>query len=167
MVTTTEQTKQQLQEELRKRDLPVSGTKQELAERLREHEEEADDGEGDAGGQAEDASGDGQAAASTDVAAAGAGSSGGRRPPRVAAIARSAAQQLAALTRRHVEGIAGVSRDDDGWRVEVEVLELSRIPPTTDVLAIYAVYVDADGEMIEYERLERYVRGRTGGSGEG
>ena len=60
------------------------------------------------------------------------------------------------------EGISGLQRSDDGWTVQVEVLELSRVPNTTDVLASYEVEVDGDGELIGYRRVRRYVRGTPG-----
>jgi hypothetical protein len=46
--------------------------------------------------------------------------------------------------------------------VEVEVLEMQRIPSTTDVLAVYEVSLDASGELVGYERTARYVRGDAG-----
>ena len=73
--------------------------------------------------------------------------------------ARRAVQQIAALTGRHVEGVLGLRRnDDDGWEVSVEILELHRVPETSDVLASYDVVLDAGGELQEYHRTRRYVR---------
>lgn len=80
-------------------------------------------------------------------------------------IAADAARQVVELTGREVEGVTGVERTDDGWRVEVELLEVRRIPDTTDVLATYDVTVDEDGEIEGYRRLRRYVRGKTGEDG--
>ena len=76
--------------------------------------------------------------------------------------AAAAARQLLDLTGREPEGITGLEPDDDGWKVQVEVLELRRIPETTDVLALYEVQVDADGELQGYRRLRRYTRGASG-----
>jgi len=86
------------------------------------------------------------------------------RPKRMngARVANEAARQLLELTGKEFEGIIGLARTDDGWKVEVEVLELRRIPNTTDVLASYEVTVDSDGELEGYERLHRYVRGSAG-----
>jgi hypothetical protein len=85
---------------------------------------------------------------------------GGRgRGTRVAGAARRAVLEL---TGKPAESITGLSRTDDGWAVEVEVLELERIPRTTDVLATYQVTVDEDGELQGYRRLRRYVRGSPG-----
>ena len=78
------------------------------------------------------------------------------------AAAREAAKQLLELTGRDVEGVTGLERTDDGWRVEVEVVEVRRIPDTTDMLALYELTVDEDGELEGYRRLRRYTRGSAG-----
>ena len=77
-------------------------------------------------------------------------------------VARSAARQLAELTGRQPECVTGVERTDDGWQVEVEVVESRRIPDSTDILATYNVQVDEDGELTGYHRARRYVRGKGG-----
>jgi hypothetical protein len=77
-------------------------------------------------------------------------------------IAREAAEQLGQLTGRDVEGVTALERTEDGWRVEVEVLEVRRIPETTDVLATYELTLDDDGDIEGYRRLRRYVRGTPG-----
>jgi hypothetical protein len=78
---------------------------------------------------------------------------------RVAAVAL---EQLSALTGRPSEGVVGIQRDGDEWVVEIEVLELRRIPNTTDVLARYRVTADESGEVTGYHRLQRYTRGAAG-----
>lgn len=83
-----------------------------------------------------------------------------RRPRmRAAEAASAAAEQLHDLTGRPAEAVVGVKRTEDGWRIEIEALELRRIPETTDVLACYAVEVDGHGDLVSYRRLRRYVRG--------
>jgi hypothetical protein len=76
-------------------------------------------------------------------------------------IAVTAARELSELIGQAPEGIVGVERDEDGWRVQVEVVESRRIPETTDILAVYEVDVDSDGAVTGYRRLKRYVRGQT------
>ena len=85
-----------------------------------------------------------------------------QKRPKGSAIAGHATRQLEELTGRSVEGVTALSRTDDGWSVEVEVLEVRRIPETTDVLALYEVTVDEDGDVEGYRRLRRYVRGTPG-----
>lgn len=77
-------------------------------------------------------------------------------------IASDAARQLLDLTGREAEGITGVERTDDGWKVQVEVVEVRRIPDTTDMLALYEIETDNDGDVQGYRRLRRYVRGAAG-----
>ena len=98
-------------------------------------------------------------------------SSSQARPPRAepakrlsaSRIAVLATRQMAELTTKDVEGVTALQRTDEGWLVQLEVLELRRIPATTDVLAIYEVSVNSAGELEEYRRRGRYVRGQAEG----
>ena len=66
------------------------------------------------------------------------------------------------LLGRPIESILGFEPDDDsGWRVMVQVVELARIPHSTDVLGAYAVTLDKDGEVTGYRRRRRYYRNQT------
>jgi Gas vesicle synthesis protein GvpO len=77
------------------------------------------------------------------------------------AIAR-VRRDLPQLLGRPIESVLGVQReDDDGWMVTVQVVELSRIPSTTDVLASYEVTLDQEGELLGYRRGRRYYRNQT------
>jgi hypothetical protein len=74
-----------------------------------------------------------------------------------------AKEHLEQLTGQPPESVSGVSRTPDGWRVTVEVVELQRVPRSTDLMASYAVEVDGDGELVCYERVSRYYRNQPGG----
>lgn len=91
------------------------------------------------------------------------GQNGDRRPRRRAdggmRAARRAARQLYDLTGQQPEGIVSVERQDEGWQVGVEVLELHRVPETTDLMAVYEVTLDGRGELVRCQRRERYHRG--------
>jgi hypothetical protein len=76
-----------------------------------------------------------------------------------AEISALAAREIHELTGREVECVTSLRRQDDEWRVEVEVLELSRIPDTTDLLALYEVELDESGDLQTFRRVRRYVRG--------
>ena len=78
-----------------------------------------------------------------------------------AEIARAAIAALAQMTGRRPESVLGLRRDDDGWKVTLELVELNRVPNSTDVLGCYVVSVDDDGELVGYERVRRYQRGST------
>lgn len=63
---------------------------------------------------------------------------------------------------------SAVPTDEGGWMVEVETVEEKRIPSSADMLALYEVELDPEGEMLAYRRTRRYMRGQTdcGGSSE-
>src|SRR5436305_1683105 len=66
------------------------------------------------------------------------------------------------LFGRPIESLIGVERDEEkGWKVNVQVVELSRIPSTTDVLGSYAVTLDANGDLVGYRRNRRYHRNQV------
>ena len=74
---------------------------------------------------------------------------------------RMAREQLAELTGHRVESVSGLSRSEEGWEVRVELVELERTPPTTNVLGSYEVQLDEEGNLVGYERVRRYHPGRT------
>ena len=83
-----------------------------------------------------------------------------------AAVAQAKAH-VAELTGSTGEAVYGVAPSRDGWTVTLEVVELERVPRTTDILATYLVEVDEDGELLRYERVARYYRNQAGGNGGG
>jgi Gas vesicle synthesis protein GvpO len=82
------------------------------------------------------------------------GGSGG-----IVSAVQAALEQFAGLTQLEPVAATGVRREEDGWSVLVDVVELERIPSTTSVMATYRVDVDAGGELTGYERLRRFSRG--------
>lgn len=90
-------------------------------------------------------------------------SSGSRNSgPSTREIAESAVEQVHDLIGRPVESITGVKRDGNEWIVTLEVLELERVPTTTDMLGKYEVTLDKKGELIGTERTRRYPRAEAG-----
>ncbi|MGY1581884.1 gas vesicle protein GvpO [Streptomyces sp. MN13] len=84
----------------------------------------------------------------------------GHAPRGAGGAAERAAEGLSALIRHRLEGVSAVRRtDDDGWIVNIDVLELARIPDTTSLLAVYEVELDSTGELTQYRRIARYRRG--------
>ena len=89
-------------------------------------------------------------------------SNGRRSGPSIREVVRDAKDQAEELLGRPVEAVLGVERDGDDWTLELEVLELSRIPTTTDVLGKYEVTLDKDGEITGAKRMRRYARAAGG-----
>jgi Gas vesicle synthesis protein GvpO len=70
------------------------------------------------------------------------------------------------LTGHSVESFSGLAREEEGWRIGMEIVEVSRVPSTTDVLASYEVVLNGDGELVDFRRAGRYYRNATdSGSG--
>jgi hypothetical protein len=79
-----------------------------------------------------------------------------------AQLAVHARRQLAEITGLHAEAVTSLERTGDGkWRVTVELLELSRLPETDDLLGSYEAELDEEGELIGYRRLRRYARSQS------
>jgi Gas vesicle synthesis protein GvpO len=56
------------------------------------------------------------------------------------------------------ESVSSVTRNGAGWTIGLEVVEVRRIPDSTDVLATYEVELDGDGGLVRFERVRRYHR---------
>ncbi|MFJ4466070.1 gas vesicle protein [Streptomyces sp. NPDC089424] len=76
-------------------------------------------------------------------------------------VLRDARLQLAELTGMAAETVSSFEQTEDGWSLEVEVLELARVPDTMSLMASYEVELDSDGQLTGYRRLRRYERGRA------
>ncbi len=75
-----------------------------------------------------------------------------------AAIIVRARDELAALTGYKVDSVSGFERTNSGWQLSVTVVELRRIPASTDILAIYEATLNEAGEIVNYHRGARYCR---------
>lgn len=85
----------------------------------------------------------------------------GRREGEIAsaaAIAIHAKTELAAITGLDVDHVSAVVREEDGWHVVVDFVELRRIPAATDVLAAYEAVIGPTGVLLSYRRTKRYLR---------
>ena len=69
---------------------------------------------------------------------------------------------LEELTGKQCESVSGLSRGRDGWVVTLEVVELERVPRSTDIIASYEVEVNSEAELMGYERVRRYYRNQPG-----
>ena len=75
---------------------------------------------------------------------------------------RDAVRELQGLIGRPVEAVTGIEKNGSEWNVTVEVVELERIPNTTDVLGVYEVTVDKNGELTGTRRTRRFYRSEAG-----
>ena len=73
-------------------------------------------------------------------------------------IAQLAKQELSELTGHKPDSVSAMRHDDEGWHVTVDMLDLERVPDSTDVLGTYDVLMDDEGDLIHYRRVRRYLR---------
>jgi outer membrane biosynthesis protein TonB len=73
-------------------------------------------------------------------------------------IVERARKEMEALRGEDAESVSSIRRTDNGWRVGLELVELHRVPDSTDVLGTYEVELDDDGNLVAFERTGRYYR---------
>lgn len=132
-------TVEELRDELRDRDLKVSGSKDELVARLTEDEDAPEDDE--------------QPTTSDDRPS---GSSA--RAPGLRQVMARIREEFEAVTGMPIERAAGLMKVEDEWRAHIDVVEVERVPRSTDVIATYEVTAAADGELLSFDRVARFRR---------
>lgn len=85
----------------------------------------------------------------------------GAKPSEARSVVEAAREQLAALLGKDADSVSGLDRNGDGWLVTLEVVEVARIPESTDVLASYEVELDGDRNLVRYVRRRRYHRSQA------
>jgi len=78
-----------------------------------------------------------------------------------AELTEAATKTVQELTGYQLEAVTGLEWDGQFWDVTVDVLELPRVPNTTDVLGSYVVQLDERGTLRGLKRARRYVRGQA------
>ena len=76
-------------------------------------------------------------------------------------IVKQAKAQLAQLTGLKPDTVSSLVKDEGDWHVAVELVEMKRIPESSDLLATYDTYLDDAGNLLRYQRTRRYLRGET------
>ena len=62
------------------------------------------------------------------------------------------------LTGLAVETVSSIKKNGDRWVVRLDLLEMRMTPNTRDVLGLYELTLDHEGNLVGYERLGRYER---------
>jgi hypothetical protein len=78
-----------------------------------------------------------------------------------AAIAKHAKAELESITGLDADHVSAVLHQPDGWHVTVDLVELRRIPASTDVLASYEAVLGPTGALLSYRRNRRYFRDQS------
>jgi hypothetical protein len=67
-------------------------------------------------------------------------------------VVEQARQDLCKLTGLKLSSTVEVLKRDQGWRVCIEMVETSSILGRMDILALYGVDTDLDGNLLSFER---------------
>lgn len=70
----------------------------------------------------------------------------------MAQIVNNARSELNALTGLDVSSTIEVAKEEEGWRVVLEVIEKHSIPEGMDILAAYETRLDGEGNMLDFRR---------------
>jgi hypothetical protein len=70
---------------------------------------------------------------------------------------------IATLGKKHDEGVTCLSKVENGWTVCIEELERKGIPDTMDILGLYEISLNDEGDLLSAERKNLRKRGDTTG----
>jgi hypothetical protein len=76
-------------------------------------------------------------------------------------IIKKAQEEFVRLGKIPADGVTGVSRTEEGWVVSLETLERKTIPDTMDVLGVYQIHLDNEGNLLGFDRKKLRKRGET------
>jgi outer membrane biosynthesis protein TonB len=78
-----------------------------------------------------------------------------------AQVVRQARQELESLLGSKPESVSGFEHVDGKWSVTLEVVDVRRVPESTDVLSSYEVVLDEERNLVSARRLRRYRRSQV------
>lgn len=78
-------------------------------------------------------------------------------------IVKKAEEHFGSLGKIRADGVTGLSKTEEGWVVTLEALERKAIPDTMDILGWYEIRLDAEGNLLGFERKKLRKRGETKG----
>jgi len=80
---------------------------------------------------------------------------------KMAELAERAKEQLAQVTGFTPVAVVGSYKDEEGWHVSVDVLEMARLPESTDVVGTYVAVLDENGDMVKFDKMRSRLRGES------
>lgn len=76
-------------------------------------------------------------------------------------IVRKAQDEFVSLSMLPISAVVGILKTDVGWLVSLEAVERKAIPDTMDVLGLYEVCLDCEGNVSSFGRKKLRRRGET------
>jgi hypothetical protein len=83
--------------------------------------------------------------------------------PSMSGVVARAKLELEAITGFATSSITKLQRTDEGWSLELELVEKEGIPDRMDILGTYRATFSTAGELKDYERIGLRKRGDTTG----
>ena len=76
-------------------------------------------------------------------------------------ILKRAQEEFNRLGKTPDNGVIGMTKTEEGWTVLLEVLERKAIPDTMDMLGLYELHLDNEGNLLGFDRKRLRKRGET------
>jgi hypothetical protein len=76
-------------------------------------------------------------------------------------VIKRAQEEFVSLGKTPANGITGLSKTEEGWTILLEALERKAIPDTMDVLGLYELRLDNEGNLLGLDRKKLRKRGET------
>ncbi|NQS88518.1 gas vesicle protein [Patescibacteria group bacterium] len=70
----------------------------------------------------------------------------------ISELIERAREEISKLTNLELSTTLGAAKDEKGWHVSLELIEKHSIPDQMDILSIYDVWLDDDGNLLEFKR---------------
>jgi hypothetical protein len=76
-------------------------------------------------------------------------------------VVEKAQREFVRLGKTPADGVTGLSKTEEGWAVLLEALERKAIPDTMDILGLYELHLDNEGNLLDLARKKLRKRGET------
>jgi len=67
-------------------------------------------------------------------------------------IIEKAREEISKITGLELSTTTGAVKEEQGWKVTIELIEKHSLPDQMDILACYDVILDDDGNVIKFNR---------------
>ncbi len=76
-------------------------------------------------------------------------------------ILKRAQDDFTRLNKKPVDIVTSLARTEEGWVASVETVEKRSIPDAMDVLGLYEIRLDGEGNLLGFQRKRLRKRGDT------
>ena len=73
-------------------------------------------------------------------------------PVNLTNMVEKASREMKEITGLDHSTTLGIDRDNSNWKVTLELVEKHSIPDQMDILGIYEIFFDEDGNLVSFKR---------------